>query len=55
MQLSEILHDSDYRQSQFDLVQIHEFERNFFFIFVTRMNKAKAMTEKEIEYGILIN
>ncbi|MDR0421262.1 MAG: hypothetical protein LBH30_07445 [Prevotellaceae bacterium] len=27
MQLSEILHDSDYRQSQFDLVQIHEFER----------------------------
>jgi type I restriction enzyme M protein len=27
MQLSEILRDSDYRQSQFDLVQIHEFEQ----------------------------
>ena len=27
MTLSEILRDSDYRQSQFNLIQIHEFEQ----------------------------
>jgi hypothetical protein len=47
MQISEILHDSDYCQSQFDLILIHEFERKI----TTCINK----TEKDISYLFLAN